>query len=194
MQLIYKIEQVKIIINYLYVLLLLNFFILSSCSSSKTKATPEQINKLTELINDKQFEIISDMAYPHVSNGMASLQNSGLILPGSSISQINLIGNVNYLRIVGDSIYAELPYFGERQMNAGYNGSDSSISIENIVQNYSVEKNDKDNSYIMSFDAKTQRELLRFNITIFPNFKTDIVLNGSTRTPIRYAGKVVELD
>jgi len=180
--------------RYLLLFALFNFFILSSCSSSKSKATPEQLNKLTELVNEKQFEIVSDMAYPQVSSAMVSLQNSGLMLPGSNVSQINLIGNVNYLRIVGDSIYAELPYFGERQMNAGYNGSDSSISIENVLQNYSIEESEKDDSYIISFDAKTQRELLRFNITIFPNLNTDIFLNGPTRTPIRFTGKAVELD
>ena len=180
----------KFIYKGFCVLIVFGFSLLISCGSRKTKATPEQLNQLAELVNDKHFEIVSDRAYPQVTSGMASLQNSGILPQGSTINQINLIGNVNYLRIVGDSIYAELPYFGERRMNAGYNGSDTSINMETMLQNYSVEENSKDHSYIISFDAKTQTELLWFTITIFPNLNTSILLNSSTRTPIRYSGVV----
>ncbi|MBR9846395.1 MAG: DUF4251 domain-containing protein [Algicola sp.] len=177
----------------LLILIFFGLLLMSSCNSSKSKATPEQLNRLSELIYSKNFEITSDMAYPQVSSGMVSLQSSGLIPQGSSVNQINLIGNVNYLRVVGDSIYAELPYFGERQMNAGYNGSDSSIIIENVLQNYTVEKNSNDNSYSIGFNAKTERELLRFNITVFPNLSTSMLVNGPTRTPIRYSGTVIKI-
>lgn len=181
----------KVISKYI---VLIGVLIMFSCSSSKSKATPEQLDKFTKLVESKQFEIISDMAYPQVSSAMVSLQNSGLIAPGSNANQISLIGNVNYLRIVGDSIYAELPYFGERRMSSGYNGSDTSISIEGLLQNYSAEVNTKDNSYTISFDAKAKSELLRFNITIFPNLKTSMFLNGATRNPISYSGTAVQFN
>ena len=183
----------KSIYSQLIILIFSGCLLFNSCSSSKVKASPEQIMKLTELVNAKNFEINSDMAYPQVSSAMNSIQNSGLIPPGSNVNQINLIGNVNFIRIKGDSIYAELPYFGERQMNAGYNGSDASISIENTMQNYTVNTNSKDDSFTINFNAKTDREVLRFNITIFPNLRTDVVLNGPTRFPIRYTGTVTQL-
>jgi len=179
----------KTINTYIVALLLILF---CSCISSKSKATPEQLNALSTLVDSKRFEISSDMAYPQATSAMNSLQNSGLIAPGSNANQINLIGNVNYLRIVGDSIYAELPYFGERRMNASYNGTDTSISIENVIENYAVEENLKDNSYIIYFNAKTQSEILQFNIIIYPSLKTSITLNGSTRTSIRYTGRVIQ--
>ncbi len=177
-------------ITYKFILSLIAFA-LFSCGSSKTQATPEMLNRLTELVQSKNFEINSDMAYPQVTSAMNSLQNSGLIAPGSNVNQINLIGNVNYLRIVGDSIYTDLPYFGERQMNAAYNGSDNSIVIEGLLQDYTTEKSSKDNSYNISFSAKSQTELLRFNITLYPNLNTSMMVNGPTRFPIRYTGTVI---
>jgi hypothetical protein len=180
----------KFVKQHKYILIFCGSFILNSCSSSQSKATPEQLNELTELIQNKNFEISSDMAYPQVTSAMLSVQNSGLIPPGSSINQISLIGNVNYLRIVGDSIYADLPYFGERQMNAGYKGSDTSISINGALQNYEVMKHSQDDSYSISFNTKTQNEVFRFNINLFPNLNTTMIVNGSTRFPIQYSGKV----
>jgi hypothetical protein len=176
-----------------YFFIVLGFTALYGCNSSKSKVTPEQLNTLTTLVQSKHYEITSDMAYPQVSSAMNSLQNSGLIAPGSNVNQINLIGNVNYLRVVGDSIYAKLPYFGERQMNAAYNGSDSSILIEGILQNYRLEKNSKDDSYSISFNAKAQTELLRFNLIVYPNLTTSMILNGPTRFPIRYTGTITDL-
>lgn len=166
------------------------FCVLCCCSSSKVETTPEQKIKLTQLVQSKNFEITSDMAYPQVRSGMNSLQNSGIIAPGNSISQIDLTGNTNYVKIVGDSIYAELPYFGERQMNVAYNGSDTFISIKGLVNDYSSKENSKDNSYDISFSARTKTEVLKFEINIFPNLSTTMFVNGPTRFPIRYTGKV----
>jgi hypothetical protein len=166
---------------------------LLSCGSSKIESTPEQRNNLVKLIQTKNFEITSDMAYPQVRSGMNSLQNSGIIAPGNSISQIDLTGNTNYVRIVGDSIYAELPYYGERQLNVAYNGSDTFISINGLIQDYSTKESLKDNSYDISLSARNKTELLKFEIRIFPNLTTSMLVNGPTRFPIRYTGKVESL-
>lgn len=166
-----------------FFILLVGIVVLYSCSSSKSQATPEQLLKFKNTVEGKSFEINSDKAYPQATN---ALQNSGLIAPGNSANLINLSGNVNYLRIVNDSIYAELPYFGERRMTASYNGSDSTIKIEDVIQNYKVVT--KGDVYKLSFRAKAKTEEFRFNITLFPNLKTSMIVDGSTRVPIEYTG------
>ena len=74
------------------------FFV--ACSSSKTKATPEQVNALDQLVSGQSFVIESNWALPFVSNGMMALQSSGLLAPGDNISRINLNGNANELKLV----------------------------------------------------------------------------------------------
>lgn len=165
-----------------------------SCSSSKAKASPEQLLKLETIVNTKNYKIDSDLAFPQVTSAMNSLQNSGLIAPGSNVSRIDLIGNENYVKIIGDSIFAELPYFGERQFNVAYNGKDSSISIKNVVTNYNVHKNSKNNGYDITFEANNDRENFRFKIIVFPNLSTDMIVYGSTRFSIRYTGNAKELN
>ncbi|MFK7781694.1 DUF4251 domain-containing protein [Psychroserpens sp.] len=175
----------KTISTYIFLITLLVMF---SCGSSKTKATPEQLNQLKTLVLNKNFEIISDTAYPQSTSAMNSLQNSGLIRPGSSVSRISLVGNSNYLKIVGDSVFAELPFYGERQMNVAYNGSNSSISVKNLMQNYIVEENTDNHSFNISFDVKNRTETFSFNITIYPNLDANMFLNSTSRFSIRYSG------
>ncbi|WP_323788876.1 DUF4251 domain-containing protein [Psychroserpens sp.] len=175
----------KTIKTYIYLFVIL---VIYACGSSKTEVTSEQLLELDLLVNNKNFEIISDKAYPHSIRSINRLQNLGLIRPGNSVSRINLSGNSNYLKVVGDSVYVELPYFGERQSNVAYNGSNSSISVENVMQNYKVEKNVDGNYFNISFDAKNQTETFSFSISVYPNLDTTIFLTSTSRFSIRYSG------
>ena len=76
-------------------------------------------------------------------------------------------------------------------MQASYGGrDDGAIQLEGIVNNYKVKLN-KDESYTISFDAKSRTESFTVFIRLFPNQKTDLLLNGAYRFPIRYSGSVV---
>lgn len=162
-----------------------------SCGSSKSSATPAEIEALTTLIEKRNFRIECDNAYPTASIAM---QKAARLLPaGSSASVVSLIGNSNYLVISGDSITSFLPYYGERQMSAGYGGDDSAIQFKGTLKNYKVVER-KNNSYDISFEAKSFSENFRVTITMFTNLKSDIVVNGSSRSQIRYSGNVKHVD
>ncbi|WP_197022119.1 DUF4251 domain-containing protein [Sediminibacter sp. Hel_I_10] len=167
---------------------------LMSCGSSKTSATPEQIAKLDQLVREKSFEIESDWASPMATNALLSLQNAGFFPPGSSASNVSLIGNSNYFRIKGDSISAELPYFGEVQMSSGHYGGDASITLEGTIEDYKVNKNEKKNSYTMTFRARSKNEGYSVFLTLFPSGRTSLRLNGDKRFSIEYTGDVMALD
>ena len=111
---------------YLFTCLIL--FTALSCKSSKTNPTDAQILSLEQLVKTKNFTIESDRAYPQVSNAMMQVFNSGMLQQGNNAGSISLIGNANFLTISGDSITSYLPYFGERQMNVEYGGTDSAIN------------------------------------------------------------------
>lgn len=173
---------------YILVTIASLFFI--SCSSSKTNTTAEEIAALEIIIKNKNFEIESNWAYPQNSRATQQVLNSGLLQPGSSSSAVNLIGNSNFLRISGDSIKSYLPYYGERQMQVNYGGGDSAIQFDGLLEDYSVIKN-KNNSYTISFQAKSKSEGFNCNIIIFPNLQSTIIFNGTSRSPISYTGIVI---
>tara|TARA_R110000868_G_scaffold15629_3_gene71034 strand:+ start:1900 stop:2406 length:507 start_codon:yes stop_codon:yes gene_type:complete len=163
-----------------------------SCASSKPTASLKQIEALNTLIESQEFNIESDMVYPQVTYATQQVLNSGLLPPGNTAGAINLIGNSNYLKVSGDSISSYLPYFGERQMQVQYGGGDSAIQFDGIMENYSVTKG-KNESYLIKFQAKSKFEQFDGIITIFPNMKTEIFLNGNSRFSIRYSGHVIQV-
>ncbi|KAB1071336.1 DUF4251 domain-containing protein [Tamlana haliotis] len=176
----------------IYLKLAVSVFALSliACVSSKTPASPAEISHLESLLNKKKFTIESDWAHPIAS--MAMQEASMLLGPGNNPSAINLIGNSNFLTVSGDSISSYLPYFGERQGGGSYGGDDTTIEFKGLMRNYKI-KQKKDSSYDISFEAKSHSENFNVNINVFPNLKTTMILSGSTRTVIRYTGKMAAL-
>lgn len=171
-----------------YILIVLVCTFIVSCSSTKTNATPEQLQALDELVESQSFVIESEWALPQTSSSLIALQNSGLLAPGDNASRFSLIGNPNFLKLKGEAIESHLPYFGERQMVNNRN-DEGGIKLENTIKNYKVEKNE-DSSYTLKFDARSQNEGYKITIRLFPNLKSEMLLIGSKRFPIRYTGRV----
>ncbi|KJD32854.1 hypothetical protein PK35_07695 [Tamlana nanhaiensis] len=162
-----------------------------SCKSSKNTASDAQIKALANLVENKTFFIESNWAYPQTTNAMQQVLNSGILQPGSNANSINLVGNSNFLKVSGDSIYSYLPYFGERQMQVAYGGGDSAIEFNGIMENYKIVKR-KDQGYNITFNAKSNAESFNVFITLWPSLKSNMSLNSASRFPIRYSGDVIE--
>ena len=168
-------------------------FLLTSCASKKSIPTEEERKALELIVSNKTFEIESDFAYPQVTNAVQQVLNSGLLQPGSTPGGINLIGNPNYLRVRNDSVISYLPYFGERQMRAGYGSGDGAIQLKSIMKDYSAQLN-KDGSYSIDFNAEGQSENFQVYLRLFPNLKSTMVLNGIFRLPIQYSGSIKPME
>ncbi len=165
--------------------------VLWSCgSTSKTMGANAQTQELDELVSKKHFEIQSDRAMPTATASLNSISNAGLFPPGSSASQVSLIGNSNYLKIMGDSVAVYLPYFGERQMGGGYNKDGPGIKFEGVPKSMEITKDKEKQRYDIRFKMKDDSETFNVNITLFPNLNSIIDLNSSQRFPIRYSGSV----
>jgi len=173
-----------------HILLIFVSYCLLSCGSSKSVATPEQIQALDLLVSEKSFKIELEAALPQVTTSLMAVQNSGLLRPGDNMSRISLLGNSNDLVIKNEHVTSNLPYYGERQMSSGYNGSDSNIEFDGPVENYKVTKRD-DSSYKIEFDAMSHNENFDVTIYVFPSLKSEIVLNSAKRNTIRYEGRVI---
>jgi len=172
------------------ILIVLTFLIGVSCKSSKSTATQADIDDLNVIISNNRYRIESDWAYPQVTRALQQVMNSGLLQSGSSASAVSLIGNSNFLEIKGDSITSYLPYFGERQMQVGYNSNDSAIQFDGLLEGYKVTKGKK-GAYDISFSAMSKSEKFNVNITIFPNLSANVTLNSGSRSGIRYSGEVI---
>lgn len=165
-----------------------------SCKSSKNILTASQIEAFNALISSRNYTIESNWAQPQLTAATAQVLNSGLLPPGSNAGAINLVGNSNFFTIKGDSVTSYLPFFGERQMQVAYNGTDSAIQFNGLMEDYK-EKVGKNDRKIISFNAKSNNsENFNVIVVVFPNMKSQIILNGTSRFTIRYSGEVSPID
>lgn len=173
--------------------LFIPFLLLLGCSSSKNvMETNTKSKALDELVTKKHFKIISDWASPRASSGLNSVANSGLLGVGNSGTRINLIGNTNFLKIEGDTLTADLPYYGERQMGGGYT-SETGIKFKGVPKVYQETKDSSSQQHRITFQISEGTESFGVSITLFPNWSSLIVVNSSQRSAISYQGNVQEI-
>ncbi|TAI48843.1 DUF4251 domain-containing protein [Flagellimonas allohymeniacidonis] len=168
---------------------LISLALLIGCSSSQNKKfTAQQLEELDALIEAKSFEFVANWARPLTTSAFNQIATAGLLLPGSTPNNIDLTGNANYFRMVGDSVYAYFPYYGERQMGAVYPGTDNSIHFQGIPDDFSMERNEK--GYKFSFTINDRTETYQVNAQWFPSKTGNININSSQRFPIAYSGRI----
>ncbi|WP_019038716.1 DUF4251 domain-containing protein [Psychroflexus tropicus] len=167
--------------------LLVSSSVLISCGTSKI-ASDEEIKQLDQLVEERQFEFDLQFARPLVTNSLNQLDNAGFFMPGDNASRINLSGFSTRFEFKGDSVVANLPYFGERQMGGGFN-SDTGINFEGIAKDLNLVK--KESQYQLKFNIKGEGvETYRVTVTLFPGFSGTININSAQRFPIRYDGNI----
>ncbi len=179
---------------YTYILFLLGTFLLLSCgSASKVSYTQEQLTSFTNFLDAKSYRFLADTANPTMTNGVSAVANSGLWPPGGTFSNILLQGSNNYMTVKGDSIMADLPYFGERQMGGGY-GNNTGITFKGIPSRYKEEFDVSKNEMQIVFTITDKVETYQVTLNAFPNKKATLIINSSQRFPIRYLGELKELE
>ena len=161
--------------------------VLISCGSQADATSNPELN---DWVNERNFTIESDFAMPMTSTAVNAVLSSGILGPGNTSNQISLIGNYNYLTIKGDSIKADLPYFGERQMGGGYNTLETGITIDGLLKNYEVET--RKGMYVIRFGARDTQgnESYNFTINLSPSLYANMSINSTQRTNIQFRGTV----
>ncbi|MBR9853980.1 MAG: DUF4251 domain-containing protein [Algicola sp.] len=161
-----------------------------ACASTQNKATPEQISALEKMVANKHFEIKAQWAQPLVTQSLNSIANSGLLPPGSTASRIEINGAANYLRMVGDSVMADLPFFGERRMGGGYNQSGGGIVFEGVPRDFTITPNKKDDGRTVRFSISGDSEDYQVIAQLYPNGLARLNISSTHRTNMWYQGDV----
>lgn len=171
------------------VLSTLVLFLLACGSSQKIK---ESNTALDEMMSQKAFKIKVRTAEPLVTQAMGQIATSGMIPPGNSVGRIDVAGSGYFIEVNGDSVSANLPYFGERQMGGGYD-SDPGIKFEGIAKNLSITKDETKQSYKVTFDIASSIENYLVTIGAGTNLTSSTSIRSSHRNRIRYSGTVSDL-
>lgn len=156
--------------------LLAPFFLLLilSCGGIKKSGSEENLKdfeKLSELVNSREFEIENEWLMP---------------LGGSNI---NLIGNPNYIRFQGDSVDVFLPYFGVRQSGGGYGGN-GGIEYKGPAKSLNITEDTVKRNILINFEGEQNNENLEFFIILFQGGSATTSVSSSQRQSISYRGDV----
>ena len=162
-------------------------YILGGCKATSATTNPEALKALEQQVNSRNLRIKMDWAIPLTTRGLASIANAGLLPPGNNIARINLINTPNSFEMRGDSVYVDLPYFGERQIVTDYMGG-KGISFTGAIENFKSGWNRKDDSYRLTFDTSDRSERFDVSLRIFPGQRSILVFYSNQRNTIRYEG------
>ena len=168
-----------------------------SCGSTKDNTyslKEQQLNELKELVASKSFKFIAETAHPMQTYAVTQVTNALLRNTGNTAGTIFLTGRGDYLKVMGDTITAELSYFGELRFVSSIDPKDSGINFKGEAFNFKITEHKKKKSLNLKFDVKSKNGLYNIVMQIYPSKRTNIFVNSSNRTSIRYSGEIVMLE
>lgn len=148
--------------------------VLGSCGGAGSTGRVQTYKELQDLVSSRGFEIENDWANP---------------VGGSNV---NLIGNPNFIRFSGDSVEVYLPYFGVRHSGGGY-GTKGGIKYEGLAKKLNIIENETKKNIELDFEADQDGENLEFHIKLFANGSSFTFVNSSQRSTISYQGEFKSL-
>lgn len=168
--------------------------LLWSCGSTKSAEAitmkNQQFAALKELVATKSFVVAVESAYPLQTYAVMQVTNALLQNTGNTGSRIPLIGNGNYIKIKGDTVQAELAYYGEVRMVSSLNPRDSGINFEGVPSTFDVTENEKKQTIKLEFEIKSKSDQFSVIMQLYANKRAIVFINSMTRTSIRYEGKL----
>nr|WP_298926338.1 DUF4251 domain-containing protein [uncultured Allomuricauda sp.] len=175
-----------------YIISMLIVITAGCASNPKSTATTQEIEAINRLVSEKSFEIKANWANPLATGSINSIANAGLLPVGSTANRIDLSGSASYLRVIGDRVEANLPYFGERQMGGTYNSNNIGIQFEGVPKDFEIVPNKKTQGYTMRFTISAATETYQVVAQLTPSFSSSLNINSTHRTAIWYTGNVGE--
>lgn len=157
--------------------------LLMACASNAV--TPQQQRALAQAISTPQLHFETEWVTPLGNDAtqlLNTLQPAGNVVNGNRIYATN-----GFLIIRNDSIIANLPYFGRRQVSGG-NPGNTGIKIEDKLSDWTVLENKKDEKETIRIRAEENSESYTLFLTMYASGTANISLNSSQRQSLSYQG------
>jgi hypothetical protein len=153
-----------------------------------------QFEALKTLVATKSFVFNAETAYPMQTYAVMQVTNALLRNTGNAPGRISLTGNGDYITIKGDTVQAELAYFGEVRIVSSMNSRDSGINFDGVPSTFDITENEKKQTLRLEFDIRAKTEPFSVIMQLYPNKRATVFINSINRTSIRYDGKLIELE
>lgn len=177
--------------KYLIYLFILGFLL--GCGGSKVAQTNHQMESLKTLMMTSSLLFTADFAYPMATQSLNAISNAGLLPPGSTAGAIQINGTSSFFKIEGDTVSANLPFYGERRFGGEY-GSNTGVVFKSKPSSYQQNFNEDKNRFDISFIVSQKIESYTLNLSIYPNKTASLFVTNTQRNGIRYTGNIDTLE
>jgi len=141
---------------------------MTACSSTKTAT--ETIGEVTRKVESKDVTVTVHYANP------------------LRMKQVVLTSEYD-LRIINDSAFAYLPYFGVAY-SAPYRSSEGGIKFAEPMTDYAIASNKKSNGWDMHFKIRSKEDVYEIFMNIFNNGSALFSVTSQKRDMISFSGEV----
>lgn len=157
--------------------IMLLFVLVAHFAMGQTRAEKKerQFAKVKELVTSGNFVFVADRAI------------------GRAGTSISLGGNPNYLKVMGDSTVALMPFFGER-FNASSRGEPGAIIFGTQIEDKILEHNEKKGRTTYKFSARNEYDRFGLILEISRSGWANLLIRSIDRSTIIYYGQVMALD
>jgi len=169
-----------------------------SCGSNTkltTASSTQNFLAVQELAKSGSFEVDSQFAQPRASAALSRVANTNILGYGNNASSINIINNPNYLKKIGDSVSAYLPYYGERTIPLASRDL-GGIEFHGVPKDYKIILDEKRKLTRISFnidDFENPIEKYDVEILLYSTYASEIKVSSASRSPISYTGSFKEI-
>ena len=164
--------------------------LLLGCTASKQGN--ETAAAETNALVTGDFEIISTWANPIGNSALNRTGAQGALGVDSNAGRVNIAGNTNYVRKIGDSLSVYLPYYGTRTTGATplMETTQSSIIFEGIPNTYTVTTGRNGRFTQVLFAIETEKERYSFLVKVFSKNTVTMDVTATHRNRIQYEGRI----
>lgn len=154
-----------------------------ACAS--TQVTPAQQTALAKAVSTPELHFETEWILP-LGNDAAQVLNS--LQPAGNITNGNRIYSTDgFLIIRNDSIIADLPYFGRRQVSGGSPGN-TGIKVAERLSDWELQERKKDTEETLSIRTSDGSESYSIFLTLYARGKAYMSINSSQRQSLSYQG------
>jgi len=162
--------------------------LITACGSSR-EYTAAELAHLEKAVSTPQFTFTAQWANP-LDADATQILNALRPAGGGAVAgnRIRLDSGVYTLKLEGEELEVDLPYFGTRQISSGKYPTDSGIQAKGPYKDFRIKSSKKSHQRNLSLQVSDATESYNISLQLFAGGTASITVNSSHRQSISYNG------
>jgi hypothetical protein len=170
-------------------ILMMLLVLMGACKSSFTAQDKAALVELEPQLQQRDFEFEARSVSPQNTQAVNNVVNGLLLRNGDNASRIDVNGDGYTMKITGDKVQMNLPFYGERRQGGGYN-NDNGFNFTGDIKDWNITQEEGEKYVKVSFTTYDTTESMQVQLRVFSKEQAILHVTSSTRTFIKYTGNL----